>query len=383
MNHRKSQRTPVRVILTLAAVALLALAVSACGSSSSGSSASSGSGGGSTGGSSSSASSAALKADFTKWSTPAKTIPVTAPHSKPIPKNVSIAYITCGVPTCTYIANSIHEAANVLGWKYTTIASQGTPESVKAAWDSAVRLHPTAVLASGVNRSVFNPELQQLKKMGVGVFECCASDPPGDGILMDLSRPADQANQGARAAAMVSTLAKGTPNVLYVNLPDYPTMQAVMTQFQASMKHYSPDSTVHVLNIPVTAIGTTSQNTIVSYLRANPDVNFVQLGQDALSAGLPAAMKAAGLSVPFGGAGGGPQPDQMIAAGQQAGTISFPTYQIFWTLVDGIARWVTHQSYAPDEIKTPFFITTQQNVNSTPATIIPGLKQQYAKLWGR
>jgi ABC-type sugar transport system substrate-binding protein len=378
MTHRRSHGRPLRGLVALLLVALLALAVSACGSSSS---SSGGSGGGS--GGPSKADSALLKADFTKWSTPAKTIPVTAPQKKPIPRNVSIAYITCGVPTCTYIANAIHQAADVLGWKYTTIASQGTPESVKAAWDSAVRLHPTAVLASGINRSVFNPELLQLKKMGVGVFECCAADPPGNGLTMSISGPADQAFQGDREAAMVSTLAKGTPNVLYVNLPEFSTMKPELARFQLMMKKYEPSSSVHVLNIATTAIGTTSQNTIVSYLRANPDVNFVQLSQDALSAGLPAAMKAAGLNVPFGGAGGGPQPNEMIAAGQQEGTIAYPTYQIFWTLVDGIARWVTHQSLAPDQIKTPFFIMTQQNVKSTPPTIVPGLKAQFTKLWGR
>ena len=110
------------------------------------------------------------------------TIPVTTPHQKPIPTGKSIAYITCGVATCVDISNAIKAAANVLGWKSTQINSNGTPESVKAAWDTAVRLHPTAVLGSGFNRSMFEPELQKLKAMGVGFFDCCETDPAGNGI---------------------------------------------------------------------------------------------------------------------------------------------------------------------------------------------------------
>lgn len=375
-----------RMLAALLAAAAFAAVLSACGSSSSSSSTTGSSSGSSSGGTATQAASsqsAQLQADYKKWSTPPATIPVTAPHAKPIPKDVSIAYITCGVPTCTYIANATAQAAKVLGWKYTTIAAQPTPSSIKAGWDAAVRLHPTAVLASGFPRSVFNPELAQLKKMGVGVFECCAPDPPGNGLTMSISGPGDQAFQGDREAAMDATLAKGTPNILYVNLPEFATMAPELVRYMAAMKKYSPGAQVHVINIPNTAIGTTSQNTIVSYLRSHPDVNFIQLTQDALSAGLPAAEKAAGLKVPFGGAGGGPQPLQMIQAGVQAGTIQYPYYEIFWTLVDGVARWVNGESTAPDDISTPFFIITKQNVASTPGTIVPNLAQQYAKLWGR
>jgi ABC-type sugar transport system substrate-binding protein len=388
MLHRIGLGKYGRIVAGLFAVGALALALAACGSSSSSSSTTSSSSGGSSSSASSSSGSsghpAILAQDFTKWSTPPATIPVTAPHAKPIPKNVSIAYITCGVPTCTYIADAVSQAAKVLGWKYTTIAAQPTPSSIKQGWEAAVRLHPTAVLASGFDRVIFNAQLLQLKSMGVGVFECCAGDPPGNGLTMSISGPADQAYQGDREAAMDSTLVKGNPNVLYVNLPEFATMKPELERYLKMMKVYSPSSHVAVINESTTEEGTPAgADQIVSYLRAHPSVNFVQLAQDAMSSGLPAAMKEAGLNVPFGGAGGGPQPLQMIASGVQAGTIQYPYYEIFWTLVDGIARWVNHESTAPDDISTPFYIITKQNVNSTPGTIVPNLEQKYAKLWGR
>src|SRR5438093_1014493 len=167
----------------------------------------------------------------TKITTPPKKIPVTARHTKPIPKGKQIVFIHCGAPTCTVIGDSIAEAARVLGWKSSTIASGGTPEGVKGAWDTAVRRHPTAVLAAGWNRAGFESELQQLKKMKVGVFECCATDPPGNGIDMMLSGPADEARQGDYMAAWVSVETKGKANVLYVNLPEYVILAGVKDHF--------------------------------------------------------------------------------------------------------------------------------------------------------
>ena len=130
--------------------------------------------------------SASLKEDFEKWSTPPESIPVSEPHSKPAPKDLSIAYITCGLPTCTTISNSVKAAAETLGWKFTALGTEPTPEAVKEAWRQAVRLKPDAVFASGFPRAVFEPELQQLKKMGVGVFECCAPDEAENGITMSV-----------------------------------------------------------------------------------------------------------------------------------------------------------------------------------------------------
>jgi ribose transport system substrate-binding protein len=311
---------------------------------------------------------------------------VTAPHSKPAPKGLHIVYITCGLPTCTTISNSVKSAAETLGWKYTALGSKPTPEAIKTAWGQAVRLKPDAVLASGFPRSIFEPELQQLKKMGVGVFECCAPDAAKNGITMSVVQPDEEAVQGEYIAAVAAQFAKGTPNVLFVNLPEFAAIQPQYPAFVSKLEEYAPGAKQAKIDIPNTAIGTTSADRIVSYLRSHKDVNFVALSQDALSAGLPAAMKAAGLDVPFSGDGGGPQPRQLVASGQQTASVEFPIDQVFWTLVDGVVRWKNGESTEPD-IKAvtppPYFIVTQDNVKTTPESIVTGLKDQYAKLWGR
>jgi ABC-type sugar transport system substrate-binding protein len=312
-------------------------------------------------------------------------IPVTAPHTKPIPTGKSIAYVTCGVATCVDISNAIKAAAKVLGWKYTQVNSNGTPESVKAAWDTLVRLHPTAVLGSGFNRAAFEPELQKLKAMHVGFFDCCSTDPPGNGITLNLSGLKDQGQQGDAQAAWAAVQTKGKANVLFVNLPDFAIEAGVKTAFFANLPRYCPGCKVASIDVPITGIPTAA-NTIVSYLRSHPDVNWVALDQDALAPGLPAALKAAGLShVQFSGQGATAVNYQYIQAGQQSASVEFPIYEFWWTEVDAIARWVNGESLAPDTIPTPFHLVTKANLKDPTGTkpIVPGLVAQFKKLWGR
>lgn len=379
MRHRSSSRNARRGLSTLVALVAVASVLGACGSDDSSDSASSGSG-------DSAKRSASLETDFKKWSTPPEKIPVSAEHSKPAPEGLHIAYITCGLPTCTTISNSVKAAAETLGWKFTALGTQPTPEAIKKAWQQAVRLKPDAVLASGFPSAVFAPELKQLKDMGVGVFQCCAEDKEGNGIEMVVVTPEDETIQGEYIAAVAATFTEGkTPNVLFVNLPEFAAIQTQYPAFVKKLEEYAPGAKQAKIDIPNSAIGTTSADRIVSYLRSHKDVNFVALSQDALSAGLPAALKAAGLEVPFSGDGGGPQPRELVASGQQAASVEFPIDQVFWTMVDGVVRWKNGESLDPDReaLKPPpYFIVTKDNVK-TPSSIVPDLKEQYSQLWGR
>jgi len=313
------------------------------------------------------------------------TIPVTAAHTKPIPKGKSIAYITCGVATCEDIATVIGKAATVLGWTFTKIESTGAPESVKAAFDTAVRLHPTALLDSGFDKVEFAPELAELKKMHVGVFECCNTDPVGDGILWNRSGLVDQGGQGQEQAAWAAVQTAGKANVLFVNLPAYVIEAGVQTAFDADLPKYCPACQVHSINIALSGIPTAA-NTIVSYLRAHPSVNWVALDQDALAPGLPAALKAAGLgNVRFSGQGATAVNYQYIETGQESATVEFPLYEFWWTAVDAITRWVSGESLAPDEIATPWHLVTKANLTDLTGTapITKNLVAQFKALWHR
>src|SRR5512132_3227034 len=128
--RRWSRHSRAAVVAALLAVA--AIAVTACGSSSDTSSSS-----GSSGASSAGALTAADKL-AAQWQQRPTQIPVTQPVGKPIPTGKRIDFINCGVTSCTILYNNLSQAAKTLGWTVKQINTQGTPETVQAAWKQAV-----------------------------------------------------------------------------------------------------------------------------------------------------------------------------------------------------------------------------------------------------
>ena len=79
----------------------------------------------------------------------------------------------------------------------------------------------------------------------------------------------------------------------------------------------------------------------MSFLRSHPDTKYVITSTDSPFAGLPAALKAAGLNdVKIFGEGPSTANLANIASGDQAGGMAFAFYEIMSGVVDAIARKV-------------------------------------------
>src|SRR4051812_40362938 len=135
------RKFPSRAAAASTLLPIAPFARSACG----GSSSSSSTGASSAGSGATNAAADKVAAQFAQRPT---RIPVTAPIGKPIPTGKQIDFINCGVTSCTILYNNLVEAAKTLGWSVKQINTQGTPESVQAAWKQAVNDKPDAVIAS-------------------------------------------------------------------------------------------------------------------------------------------------------------------------------------------------------------------------------------------
>jgi hypothetical protein len=85
----------------------------------------------------------AARAALAKYSERPVTISATQPVGKAIPKGKKIDFILCGVQSRKDLADFFTEAAEELGWQVKQIATQGTPESGRAAYPQAVRTSRT------------------------------------------------------------------------------------------------------------------------------------------------------------------------------------------------------------------------------------------------
>jgi ribose transport system substrate-binding protein len=369
---------PAPAALFAAVLAIAAVALSACGggNSSNGGSASNGSSG-----------NAAADKAAAQWAQRPTQIPVTKPVGKPIPSGKRIDFINCGVSNCTELYKNLAQAAKTVGWTVKQINTQGTPETVQAAWKQAVNDRPDAVIASGFPRSVFARQLKQLQALKIPVLEGATDDVEGDGIDLILNGPQDLAPEGQILASWLAKDSGGKAHTLYVDLPNFGILKPVRQYTKQYLSQWCKDCKLDTLDIPVTAIGKDVPDRIVSYLRAHPDIDHVAYSLGVLNVGVPAALRQAGLAnkvkiiVNVGDA----ENYQYISSGQTQAAMAFSNLEQPWVWVDALARHFTGQSMDVDrQAKLPFMLITKDNLISTEANfpLVADYQQQWKKLWG-
>jgi len=380
---RQAARHPAALVLSAVAAVLL---VAACGSSSSGSSASGSASGGSKLSAADQAGLAKAQAFLAKAMTRPTQITNTVKIAKPIPKGKTVDFITCGAtPECTQEGQLVEQAGNLLGWKTVILNNDGSTQQWKANFNQVVRTKPAAVLFTGIPVAVYQSDAAAMKKNGTFVSVCCVTDPAGSstGIGYSIDDPAQVGPVGGAQAAFVAADSKDTADSLIVSLPALPILDNGVTDYKAGMASYCPTCKVSELGIALSNIAT-APATIVAYVRSHPDVKYVVAATDGLTVGLPAALKAAGLSdVKIVGQGATPTNLQYMHSGDQAADVAFPYYEVMWAMVNAAAE---HEAGVPvtPSVAPPLWVLTPSNAPSTskPFPIVPGYEAQFKALWG-
>ncbi|MEU0246919.1 substrate-binding domain-containing protein [Streptomyces sp. NPDC006235] len=328
----------------------------------------------------------AARAALAKHSERPATISVTEPVGKPIPKGKKIDFILCGVQSCKDLADFFTEAAKELGWQVKQIATQGTPESVQAAYEQAVRDKPDAVVASGFPRAVYAKQLAQLKAAGIPVIQSNADDVAGDGISLLKNGPKDVGVQGEMLASWVVSNSGAKADTVYFDLPAYTILKPVKDSFAAKYKEWCEGCALDNVDVPITAVGKDMPDRVVSYLRSHPKVTHVVFSLGLLNVGVPAALKTAGITgkhivVNVGDA----QNYQYIQGGLTDGAMALNSHETAWLQADALARHFTGQPMAVDQkAALPNMLVTKDNLPSADGDfpIVEDYEKQFKALWG-
>ncbi|WP_193508001.1 sugar ABC transporter substrate-binding protein [Streptomyces coeruleorubidus] len=328
----------------------------------------------------------AARAALAKYSERPATISVTQPVGKAIPKGKKIDFILCGVQSCKDLADFFTEAAKELGWQVKQIATQGTPESVQAAYEQAVRDKPDAVVASGFPRAVYAKQLAQLKAAGIPVIQSNADDVTGDGISLLKNGPKDVGVQGEMLASWVVSNSGAKADTVYFDLPAYTILKPVKDSFAAKYKEWCEGCALDNVDVPITAVGKDMPDRVVSYLRSHPKVTHVVFSLGLLNVGVPAALKTAGITgkhivVNVGDA----QNYQYIQGGLTDGAMALNSHETAWLQADALARHFTGQSMAVGQkAALPNMLVTKDNLPSADGDfpIVEDYRKQFKALWG-
>jgi len=307
--------------------------------------------------------------------------------TKPIPSGLTIDFVPCGAPECTLEGNIVKQAAASVGWNTVILSNDGTPQGDKAAFAQAVRNKAAAVLYTAIPASTFASELPALKANGTFISACCVTDAvgPSTGIDYLIDGPAQVGPVGGTQAAWVAADSKDTADSVFVNIPAFAILASQATYYKAGMATYCPTCKTDEIDIALANLSS-APNTIVSYLRAHPSVNYVVASTDGVTIGLPAALKAAGLSrVKIVGQGATPTNIQYLHSGQQAADVAFPYYEVMYAMTNAAiqakAGMPVLASVAP-----PKWLLIPANAPVTTSKVFPvviSYQSQYEALWGK
>ncbi len=380
------RRTPGRRLATLvpiAALAAVALLAAGCGSSGGGSS----SGSSSTGSSSSSVSAANQLLD--KYTARPTSITQTTPIKKAIPTGKKITFISCGVEACAVQGPILQQGAKTLGWTVTQVGTDGSPEKVQNAIQAAVRNGTNAIILNAADVTTLGKAIADAKAKGVQFVTCCSLAKQGSDVLFNTGTPEQNAPIGDILASKVVSQSGGKADTVYVNVSAFAILAAVGTEFDKKYKELCPSCKSAKIDIPLTSLGKDAPDRIVSYLRSHPSVNYVVLSESgSLGAGLPAALRAAGLNtkVKVIGQGGNQQTYQDVKSGQMGGVTPSSLYGYDYSMLDALARKWSGEPVL--QTSPEFWFMTSSDVPPAATSgaafpIVTDYQTQWAKLWGK
>jgi ribose transport system substrate-binding protein len=323
-----------------------------------------------------------------KATTRPTSIGLTTPIGKPVPTGKKVAFISCGVEACEIQGEIIKQGAADLGWTASTIGTDGSPEQLQNAFQTALRQGADAVILNAVTRSVIAKPLEQAKKQGVPFVTLSSVEKTGDGILANIADTRNSGRIGELLAAKIVSDSQGDANTLYVNISAFQILRALGDQFESSYKKYCPECEYGSIDIPVTSLGKDAPDRIVSYLRSHPETNHVVLSvSNALGAGLPAALRAAGLAdkVEIVGQSGDSQTFQDLQAGNIKAVIPYDYYTVDYLMLDALARHFAGVPLADGQ--PPLWTVTAENVPEAATKglfpVVPSYREEFKKLWGK
>jgi ribose transport system substrate-binding protein len=375
-----------RRLLGLIAAGLAALGVAACGSSSS---SSSGGNSAAVGSTTSSPALAGLKTSVASHVSAASIGP-TAAIGKPIPKGKHLIYVNCGQPACTFQGDAFQAAAQVLGWTVTTINTQPTPQAVQQAFDQVIRDHPDGVTSAGLGQSLYPRQLAQLNTMHIPVLSGEGEQETGQsGIKYDPIGPSESATYMATLADKAIIDMNGSGLAGSVLLGGFPIVKVYTAGWTNEIKAKCPKCTQAQLTIQPTDLGKDTATLIVNFLRANPGMKSLYLSYGLESAGLTAAAKGAGITLPNIYAWA---PDNtqipLLQSGEWKAAAVDPFMEIGWQWADAFARIFTGGSISADQAFPEGGIIWSKDYSNVPAPtspfpgVTPSYQTQYKKLWG-
>ena len=313
--------------------------------------------------------------------------PVDTPLKARLPAGTTLDYLQCGAPYCALIGQLLGPPVKAIGANLKIINAGSTAPSAQAAAATALTLKPAAVLITGIVPSEYGDGLKNLAAAGIKVVSITIPGPTKQyGIAFNYIGLEAKALAARLMADWVIVHKGANANVAVYGIPELAFTAAMETAFMQELAKDCPSCKVRIVPIGLSADGTTAPQTVVTDLQAHPSTNYMVFEAGETAQGLPAAMKAAGLSVPDIASTPEPQELQDIKTGGMTAGLAADISTQLWTWVDVVARLLLNQSPTAGEVAgiNPLQFLTEKDITFNPAkgwVGYPDFATRFATLW--
>lgn len=303
------------------------------------------------------------------------------------PVGETLDFVDCGTPTCALFYSFVQPAAKAIGMKLNRILAGSSASGVQNAMDTVIAQKPAAMILPGLPWALIKKQVLQAQAEGVKILLSGVTGTDGE---VGVVQPSDAffRQSGKLMADYVAAEWGAKSQVAFYAVPELPFTGLIDAGFTSELKAVCPACTVRTVEFPIASIGTTAPSQAVSDLQQNPNTTAIIIGTGELEAGVPAALRAAGISnVKSLSFAPGPAALEDIKSGTSTAALAYDLVVQEWTQVDQGAREIDGQPLTgPEAQGLPVVqFLTQRSITFNPAkgwTGYPNFAERFAKLWG-
>ncbi len=281
---------------------------------------------------------------------------IDTPLSQAPEAGTEIVFISCPLPLCQRIKAGLEAGAAVLGWEVTTLTSDVTdPSSDNSNLLQAVAQQPDAIVITGGDVPTYQEGIDAAKEADIPVFLGNAENVTlgdGTGLYSNIFPTIPQrTREGNMLGDLIAVDSKcKDPSLVVINVPEFASaVGKIGTQAQKRLKKRCGDqATTDTLDVPAAqALGGRAVPSAISYLQANPDVNYLMFVNNDIAIGVTPQLEQAGLADQVAVLGGSATTDAttQIAEGNHLAWIGQNFHIEGWRIIDAIARYLNGDNY--------------------------------------
>lgn len=307
-----------------------------------------------------------------------------------------LVYAEPAIPIGAIVGDKIEEAAKAIGFGFRRVNIGADPAAIAAGMDQIMALSPDAVIVTAFDpASTWKSQALKLKAKNIAtvliggiacdnILAMCKADEVG--VSLSLVGAAAAEAMGSLQAAKVIVDAKGKANAVYFGDAMLGNSPYLEKGFVNRLKECSGCS-ARSQQMPSASIQSgAAASQIVSFLQANPEVNYASLQYGDFATGVPTALKAAGLnSFRFTTQASGPaQHDDIKAGGSQIADVPVPLGYLGYLAVDSAARFVVGGKVTAGQVQQPMTLFTKDFIDTSDNGFWPGIagyRDQFKALW--